>query len=227
MKKTLEDILATIQPEDSHVTDDVQMADDGFADGLMNETEYILRRMETFSIVLRNHLIKSKLQKYMLSTVEYENQKKKILHEVYGKEQELYGLKISYGAGILHLQIPAVLPHRNAKPGVVYADSLRFMMQGFKENEPGLFSESQQEFSDGVVAVIQHSYETADLVKDNDNVEIKRVLDLLHLSGYIKTDRGDYLSLFLTARTSPSESSFTDIFVMSKQRFPSFLQEGC
>lgn len=227
MAKTLEDILAKIQPEDSHVADDTQMADDGFAEGLMNETEYILRRMETFSIALRNHLIKSKLQKYISSTVEYEYQKRKILHEVYGKEQELYSLKISYDAGILHIQIPAVLPHRNAKPGVVYADSLMFMMQEFKENEPGLFSEAQQEFSDGAVAVIRHSYDRADLVKDNDNVEIKRVIDLLHLSGFIKTDRGDYLSLFLTARTSPSESSFTDVFVMSKQRFPSFLQEGC
>ena len=82
-------------------------------------------------------------------------------------------------------------------------------------------SRLKEHWKDGAVLIVEHSYRSADMVRDSDNVELKQVIDLLHFLGYVDSDRGTELNIFLTCNTDQNKNE-TCLYLAPKaciQRF--------
>ncbi|MCD8109038.1 MAG: hypothetical protein LUE14_02915, partial [Clostridiales bacterium] len=138
--------------------------------------------------------------------------------QLYHFEKALYGMHICYADKTLQFVIPAVLPHRESGQEPAYFKPFCTMLERFIKENPGDYEAARKETARGAVLVIRHSYKTGRLVKDNDNYEIRMIINALHAHQVIRTDRGDYLDIFLTAQGEPGDDQCR-IYIMSKETF--------
>lgn len=122
---------------------------------------------------------------------------------------------------MLKIQIPELLPHRKAKPECVFMYTLRQALYQYAVADPKRFSHLKEHWKDGAVLIVEHSYRSADMVRDSDNVELKQAIDLLHFLGYVDSDRGTELNIFLICNTDQNKNE-TCLYLAPKaciQRF--------
>lgn len=186
----------------------------------LKEIEYILRRMETATISLRNLLITTPY----FEGVSFELEDEKYKREMMDYEKKLYGMEIAIEDNIVKIMVPAIIPHRRARTDSVYDSTLREYLFNFETENKPFFTQFREDIKEGAVVVVEHSYKMEWMVRDNDNIELKRIIDLLVQTGFLLSDRGTRLKLFLTAKQDESEDSRATIHIMPKHLFPKFLE---
>ena len=82
--------------------------------------------------------------------------------------------------------------------------------------DPKRFSRLKEHWKDGAVLIVEHSYRSAEMVRDSDNVELKQAIYLLHFLGYIDSDRGTELNIFLTCNTTDQNKNETCLYLTPK-----------
>lgn len=123
---------------------------------------------------------------------------------MYSYEKEITGIEISEYNSCIRIVLPALLPHRRSKPECLFAKPLFIAANEFMMNGKG--KDFQEKSKNGVLAVICHSYRADYMVRDNDNIEIKSVLDTLVLARMLPSDRGDFLSVLSMANKGQKEN---------------------
>ena len=167
-----------------------QMADSSQMTAAMIALEKFLRQMESATYYFREQLLqmqRTELLQMGLREIDDVYRDKGL----YFFEKELTGIEIQELDGCVRLLLPALLPHRRSKPEFMAGES------------GGKFREKSK---NGVLAVFCHSYQADYMVRDNDNVEIKAVLDTLVLARLLPSDRGDFLSVLSMAVQGQAEN---------------------
>lgn len=224
LKTVVRDENIREETEADHSLSEVRDVINGFYGRELNDMEYLLRQLETMSYILRKQLVQIKTGSLLPYCLDDEAEKYLVEKELYEREKNIFRLDMGYQSEIFEIQIPAVLPHRKTKPTVVYYEALDFGLQEFISENSDQYSEIRKNTQDGAVIVVQHSYFTSYMIRDNDNVEIKQVIDLLHIHKYILSDRGQYLKIFLTAEQEKNiKEDHTTILLMSKRRFQTWI----
>ena len=134
----------------------------------------------------------------------------------------MWDISVTQKDQMLKIQIPELLPHRKAKPECVFMYTLRQALYQYAVADPKRFSRLKEHWKDGAVLIVEHSYRSAEMVRDSDNVELKQAIDLLHFLGYIDSDRGTELNIFLTCNTTDQNKNETCLYLAPKacvQRF--------
>lgn len=209
-------------PEDRKDTDGkgipVPRADDKFMAKYLAEAEYILRHLETGALKLREILLKEETLRCLSEEIKTLDEAYKF-SVIYKLEKELIDISVVEQDGIIKIDIPGLLPHRKSKPNILFLQLLREEITNFSKNFGTTdYCELSQ---DGVLLVFQHCYNAAFLVRDNDNPEIKSVIDILVEGGLLKNDIGDYLSVLSTAAIE--KEARTRILLVPKQKAMLFI----
>lgn len=163
----------------------------------LKEMELALRNMESTTVKLRESLLSMESLEMLYDALRTEDDAYRDNRSRAGFEEKLLGLSVREEGCIVRISIPALLPHRRSKPECMVAGPLLDMLQKFLDNGGG--AEFRKKSGSGVLLVVSQSYRTPWMVKDNDNIELKVVIDTLVLSGLVSGDRGDNLSLLSTA----------------------------
>lgn len=183
--------------------------------------EKLLRNVEEEAIKLRNYLAKSDYFEGIADAVE----EKTDAIDLRSYERNIYGIDISFvDDDMINIKIPAILPHRKTKPDLVYADLFRDILIEFKNGNPGRFEVFQKALEKGAVIAVVHSYQTSWMVRDNDNVELKKIIDILVRTGYLREDSGTWLSIYLTALIQKTDDVHTNLFIIPKRKFVDFVK---
>ena len=174
----------------------VPETDDKFMAKYLAEAEYILRHLETGAVKLREMLLQEETLRCLPEEIKTLDKAYKF-SEIYKFEKELIDISVVEKDGIIKIEIPGLLPHRKSKPNILFLRLLREEITNFSKNcgTTDYWELSQ----DGVLLVFQHCYNAGFLLRDNDNPEIKSVIDILVEGGLLKNDVGDYLSVLSTA----------------------------
>lgn len=183
----------------------------------ITKMEYLLRVSEQTTMQLRKNFL-SILENYDYSLPESLNGKKK---ELLVQEKQNFHISVSYdGRGFLEIHVPALLPHRKSMPGTFFYAPLTESIMEFMKKNNRIWKQIQNTMTDGAVLVIRHNYATRAQVRDNDNIELKSVIDCFCTCGLLKKDTGDYLSVFSTAGIKEdAKSESTVFFVMPNPVF--------
>lgn len=191
---------------------------DKFMAKYLAEAEYILRHLETSAVKLREMLLQEEALRCLSDEVKTLDEAYKI-SVIYRFEKELIDISIVEKDGIIKIEIPGLLPHRKSKPNILFLQLLREEISNFSKNcgTTDYWEISQ----DGVLLIFQHCYNAEFLVRDNDNPEIKSVIDILVEGGLIKNDGGDYLSVLSTAVIEMEAK--TRILLVPKQKAMLFI----
>ncbi len=218
MDKALKEALKQIKEEDSHVQPpacecsermDSINEDPGLA--LMLD---LIHEQEKQVVIQRDQLIKDFSDKgYSPFDL---GEPSEISEGLYEFEKRLYNLDVSYASGVLKIHIPALLPHRKYTSAAFF-EPFRVLLRKYLDGHTEQYRALQSETINGAVLIVRHAYHAARLVKDNDNFELRTVINILNDLGYIYTDSGDYLSIFLTAGIEGVD--YTELCLMSKDKF--------
>lgn len=184
------------------------------------EMEYCLREIETLACRMRQSFLKNPNGIGNLYTAISQVNKQYATRQ-YIFEMNLWDISVTQKDQILKIQIPELLPHRKAKPECVFMYTLRQALYQYAIADPKRFSCLKEHWIDGAVLIVEHSYRSADMVRDSDNVELKQAIDLLHFLGYIDSDRGTELNILLTCNTDQNKNE-TCLYLAPKaciQRF--------
>ena len=184
------------------------------------EMEYCLREVETLACRMRQSFLKNPNGIGNLYTAISQVNKQYATRQ-YIFEMNLWDISVTQKDQMLKIQIPELLPHRKAKPECVFMYTLRQALYQYAVADPKRFSRLKEHWKDGAVLIVEHSYRSADMVRDSDNVELKQVIDLLHFLGYVDSDRGTELNIFLTYNTDQNKNE-TCLYLVPKaciQRF--------
>lgn len=184
------------------------------------EMEYCLREVETLACRMRQSFLKNPNGIGNLYTAISQVNKQYATRQ-YIFEMNLWDISVTQKDQMLKIQIPELLPHRKAKPECVFMYTLRQALYQYVVADPKRFSRLKEHWKNGAVLIVEHSYRSADMVRDSDNVELKQVIDLLHFLGYVDSDRGTELNIFLTCNTDQNKNE-TCLYLAPKaciQRF--------
>ena len=131
----------------------------------------------------------------------------------------LHGISIKYKNSVLTVTLPTLLPKRRQKQSDEFLlDPLYFAMEEYAKENP------MPHFRDCVVCFAQ-VYDRRlppKRIRDFDNLEEKHILDLLS-SFVMIDDTGLLCDAYNTAQLG--EQDCTQIYVMEKQQFPTWLSE--
>lgn len=180
-----------------------QMADSSQMTAAMIALEKFLRQMESATYYFREQLLqmqRTELLQMGLREIDDVYRDKGL----YFFEKELAGIEIQELDGCVRLLLPALLPHRRSKPESLFIKPLFVAAQEFMAGKSG--GKFREKSKNGVLAVICHSYQADYMVRDNDNVEIKAVLDTLVFARLLPSDRGDFLSVLSMAVQGQAEN---------------------
>ena len=136
-----------------------------------------------------------------------------------GMACDFQGIELRYQEQILEVTLPSLLPKRRNRKSVEFLlDPLHFFLSRYAGQNP------LPKFRECVVC-FSHIYSRdlpAGRIHDYDNLELKQILDVL--ASYIMVDD---TGLLCDAYNTPEfgETDCTRIFVMEKNRFPSWLAE--
>ena len=209
-------------------TDKTQQTEVSVIMGEIIEMEKLLRFHETCVVHIRKCLfdLGERLTAGLLEHMDYlkfdlNAYKKKILQY----EKELYHLELLYEKEVLILKIPAILPHRTTRPAISFEDAVLDEMDAFISDHPDDYQRIKSALKKKATLVIEHSYEKKYMVRDNDNVEIKRVTDLFVVSGFLPGDDGLILNIFHTAKLVPGNKCETVLMLMTNERFKQMITE--
>lgn len=191
---------------------------DKFMAKYLAEAEYILRHLETSAVKLREMLLQEETLRCLPEEIKTLDEAYKI-SVIYKFEKELIDISVVEKDGVIEIEIPGLLPHRKSKPNILFLQLLREEITNFSKNcgTTDYWELSQ----DGVLLIFQHCYNAGFLVRDNDNPEIKSVIDILVEGGLLKNDVGDYLSVLSTAVME--KEARTRILLVPKQKAMLFI----
>ena len=127
-------------------------------------------------------------------------------------EMNLWDISVTQKDQMLKIQIPELLPHRKAKPECVYIHWARLYQYAVADPKQVTLAEHWKE---GAVLIVEHSYRSAVMVRFH-NVELKQAIDSLHFLGYIDSDRGTELNIFLTCNTTDQNKNETCLYLAPK-----------
>lgn len=179
------------------------------------EMEYCLREVETLACRMRQSFLKNPNGIGNLDTAISQVNKQYATRQ-YIFEMNLWDISVTQKDQMLKIQIPELLPHRKAKPECVFMYTLRQALYQYAVADPKRFSHLKEHWKDGAVLIVEHSYRSADMVRDSDNVELKQAIDLLHFLGYVDSDRGTELNIFLTCNTTDQNKNETCLYLAPK-----------
>ena len=183
----------------------------------LSNMEYLLRVTEMNAMKLRNELFEFQMLCGLRHSKTDEARMKK---NVLNFERELYDIQVSFSDGILILRCPVILPHRCTIPASVFDNAVDDALKDFMEKDRGCYLRLKEENRHGAVIVFNHNYKADYMVRDNDNIETKNIVDMLVKKHFIGTDRGTSLSIFHKAeyRNDVHENS-SEVLLMSKGHF--------
>lgn len=148
----------------------------------------------------------------LLSIEEYD-----LLEEDFQNElSEKYDISHEFNNGILSLTLPTLLPHRIRASEVPYINTFSKELQKVYEK---YHLEIAELLKENACMIVKHSYENSKMVRDNDNTELKKVVDLFQKNGLIKTDDGVYLSMIHIAEVDQKAKKHTTIYLTNKEIF--------
>ena len=179
------------------------------------EMEYCLREVETLACRMRQSFLKNPNGIGNLDTAISQVNKQYATRQ-YIYEMNLWDISVTQKDQMLKIQIPELLPHRKAKPECVFMYTLRQALYQYAVADPKRFSRLKEPWKEGAVLIVEHSYRSAEMVRDSDNVELKQAIDLLHFLGYIDSDRGTELNIFLTCNTTDQNKNETCLYLAPK-----------
>lgn len=166
---------------------------------------FLIKKMDR----LRNQLYKNNIISQELYQFLNELEEEELIND--------YHLSAKYENDILEITLPDLLPHRTRNDNIPYIKALQNLLIILqKENKEKL---KEQFENNRAVIVIRHSYKNRAMVRDNDNTELKKVIDLFQIAGIIPTDRGDYLMHVHFADTKQTDQSYTKIFLTDWEKF--------
>ena len=125
---------------------------------------------------------------------------------------------------VFRLELPVLAVHRKAKQKekMLFYRSLKGALEAFSADCD--YDKLRNAITDNAVIVVIHHYPAGAVIRDNDNMELKAVVDLLHMYGILTSDSGDRLSTFQT--TVPADHKHTEILVMSREVFDIYIREA-
>lgn len=166
---------------------------------------FLIKKMERF----RNQLYKNNIVSQELYQFLNDMEQKELVDD--------YHLTAMFENKMLKITFPDLLPHRIRNDNIPYVKALQNLLNDMKKNHNEEIAEIST--SERAVMVIKHSYKNSAMIRDNDNTELKKVIDLFQIAGIIPTDRGDYLMHFHFADNKKSDNSHTTIYLMSLETF--------
>lgn len=137
---------------------------------------------------------------------------------LFDQVKELQGYDVCYEDDVLEVTIPMSLPKRNKTATNEFKENLHIALERFNRADEEQHMRIVQQLSDAWVVVIQHVYSRANLMRDNDNVNIKHVIDEISRQ-YNLSDRGDHCSIMQCTCKEMEEKAVTHIYVMSPSKF--------
>lgn len=120
-------------------------------------------------------------------------------------------ISVSYKEYGCIITVPVLLPHRKSVKDLWYADAL---LNELRSNKSPEFVKL---ISNNAIVVFTQYYPEAFRVRDNDNVEYKRVVDLLQIEGYILSDFGGYLSQIRRSKIIEKGEAYTEIVITNDE----------
>lgn len=211
-----------------HQTDKTQQTEVSAIMGEIIEMEKLLRLHETCVVHIRKYLfdlgeqLTAGLVKHMDDLkFDLNEYKKRILQY----EKELFHIELLYEKEVLILKIPAILPHRTTRPVIPFEDAVLDEMKVFISRHPDDYQQIKSALKEEATMVVEHSYEKKYMVRDNDNIEIKRITDLFVLSGFLSGDDGELLNIYHTAKLVPENKCETILQLMTNKQFQQTIME--
>ena len=139
------------------------------------------------------------------------------------QEKDKNDIKAWFEEGIFHLELPVLALHRKAKAKekLIFYRDLKHSLKLFSESCN--YGNLRKAIGDDAVIVVIHHYSAKAILRDNYNIELKAVVDMLHIYGIIRSDSGDMLSTYQTI--SEADIKYTEVLVMSRKNFEKFICE--
>ncbi len=125
-----------------------------------------------------------------------------------------HGINIEYENEILKIRMPVLLPKKKRQSNNFLLGPLETEVKQFlKGNEIKLF--------DNCVICFIHSYkDRSRIMRDYDNIELKKILDFLCVYVMID-DSGYYCDMYNSSIVG--DDDYTQIYIMSKENFNNFI----
>lgn len=188
---SLTEYLETITPKQPPTE---QKAFENTTDTVL-ELERTLREVEKCAMNLRKTILDMESAKLLLEGVhDLDDLYRRKLYE---EDKATLNINVTYADGELVITLPALLPHRKTKHSVLFGETLQTALKEFRKTDD--YREFRETQTGKMLLAIHHNYKTPWMVRDNDNIEIKTLIDSLTYTGIIPTDKGNFLSVYLTA----------------------------
>lgn len=185
----------------------------------LGQMEYFVRLAELNALKLRNEFLELSNENDGWE-IKTQNWKQKI--EDF--EKELFDIDFKISGNVFIMRFPRLMPHRKEKPDIIFYGSVYEGLKKFVLQNKIELLRFQEKIEEGAVLVFHHNYMDKFMIRDNDNIEIKFLIDALVVNQIIKSDRGNYLNIFHMADyNNDFHENTSELMVMSKKQFQQYI----
>ena len=151
--------------------------------------------------------------------------KNELANQLFDQTNLLHGYNIEYLDNVLRLTIPMALPRRNKTATNEFKENLHILLNQFCNEDSERYTFIREQLSDDWVVVIQHVYTRPELMRDNDNVNIKHVIDEICRTFYT-SDRGDRCIIVQCTAKQFEKKAVTHVYAMKSNIFIEWYQNN-